>query len=275
MDEENIVMEVTKQDVRGPRRDTDVTCWDFARRCVDLILSCTFMVVAFLQPCDKTNWKSFETVSLFHQTMGYWKFVVWLSSNSKVNLEAGKDKELFYKKTRLAWATWPARVGRLNTTTSTELEIPLFNKPVHMLFVWGPFRPQLFACFFFVSMFFVKCSFWGVFGILVIFRCQQFVEGSNQPGHVNRKHIQVGLPPPLPSQDPVKLKKVWWLRWQSEPCLVVKITLPKKIQNFLGGRMLSRNIHQQSMINDMEQLDMLFISIYARENLQVHKHRYH
>jgi len=172
VDEENIVMEVTKQDVRGPRRDTDVTCWDFARRCVDLILSCTFMVVAFLQPCDKTNWKSFETVSLFHQTMGYWKFVVWLSSNSKVNLEAGKDKELFYKKTRLAWATWPARVGRLNTTTSTELEIPLFNKPVHMLFVWGPFRPRLFACFFFVSMFFVKCSFWGVFGILVIFRCK-------------------------------------------------------------------------------------------------------
>ena len=27
------------------------------------------------------------------------------SSQSKVNLEAGKDKELFYKKTRLAWAT--------------------------------------------------------------------------------------------------------------------------------------------------------------------------
>lgn len=172
MDEENIVMEVTKQDVRGPRRDTDVTCWDFARRCVDLILSCTFMVVAFLQPCDKTNWKSFETVSLFHQTMGYWKFVVWLSSNSKVNLEAGKDKELFYKKTRLAWATWPARVGRLNTTTSTELEIPLFNKPVHMLFVWGPFRPQLFACFF--SPCFLLLQF--LRGILVI-----WVQGSTIP----------------------------------------------------------------------------------------------
>lgn len=119
-------------------------------------------------------WKSpsFETVSLLHQTMGYWKFVAWLSSYSKVNLEAGKDKELFYKKTRLAWATWPARVGRRTGKHDfVNWRFPFQEASSHA-FVWGLFRPQLFACFFFVSMFFVKCSFWGVFGILVIFRCK-------------------------------------------------------------------------------------------------------
>lgn len=118
-------------------------------------------------------WKSpsFETVSLLHQTMGYWKFVAWLSSYSKVNLEAGKDKELFYKKTRLAWATWPARVGRRTGKHDfVNWRFPFQEASSHA-FVWA-FRPQLFACFF--SPCFLLLQF--LRGILVI-----WVQGSTIP----------------------------------------------------------------------------------------------
>ena len=186
--------------------------------------------------CDQTNWIQIQrgklmeiSIELWHHS--YWYSIPWAFANllfdcpvipiqGKLGGWKGQGIVLQEDASGLGHLTCQSRTAYeikhkiYKSPRVRELEIPFQKASSHVFF--SAFRPQLlfFACFF-PCFFFFTAVFWGV-------KCKVPPSPSvcwtfqSTAKHVNKKRIQVGLPPPLPSQDPVKLKKVWWLRWGGE-----------------------------------------------------------